>query len=478
MTSMEEEVTLTQTQQTQEVAFHDDDFGFATPTNDKWARLISENTDAHPHFELTNDMSEILFGRHPDCQIRSTDSRISARHARLYRDKNLVMLQDTSVNGTFVNGERLVKGSTCVLKSGDRISLVLGSTSQLKDDDPVKKGWVSYIIQIIAPKAANKPESLHSLEDAYDVQQELGSGNFSVVKLALKKSTAERFAVKMIDKKKFWQFRNRNGSTLLLSGEVEVLKSVQHPNVVCLRDVFEDEVYLFLVMDLAEGGDLLERILDKGTYSEAGAKRVFKQICDAMKYLHSKGIVHRDLKPENILMVDKTDNSDIKISDFGLAKIIGSGPGGVNNLTTFCGTPQYFAPEVLKSRDSKQGYGKAVDMWSLGVILYILLSGSPPFDDDTLYAQISTGEFDFPPSQWNHISADAKDLVKHLMKVDSEARYTVEQTLAHPWLSGKPAAKPARKKPAVPVMSPTKRQRDVDSAADKREDKKQKVEED
>jgi len=185
-------------------------------------------------------------------------------------------------------------------------------------------------------------------------------------------------------------------------------------------------------MELLTGGELFDRIVAKGSYSEKEASDLIKDIASAILYLHSIGIVHRDLKPENLIYLSPKNDSPIKITDFGLAKYRS---GKDMAMTTACGTPGYVAPEVLKN----EPYDKAVDMWSLGVILYILLCGFPPFYHEStaqLYKQIKKGEYDFPDPYWTDISDSAKDLVRCLLCVPPKDRYTAAQVLAHPWIAG------------------------------------------
>ncbi len=201
--------------------------------------------------------------------------------------------------------------------------------------------------------------------------------------------------------------------------------------------MFETNKKIYMILELLTGGELFDRIVAKGSYSEAEASDVIKSIASAIKYLHGIGIVHRDLKPENLIYANSSSSSALKITDFGLAKFRGSSK--IDKMTTACGTPGYVAPEVLKN----EPYGKAVDLWSLGVILYILLCGFPPFFHERsaeLYKQIKRGEYDFPSPYWDDISNSAKDLVKHLLCVDPTTRYTADQVLSHPWVAGSAAS--------------------------------------
>jgi len=203
------------------------------------------------------------------------------------------------------------------------------------------------------------------------------------------------------------------------------------PNIVALDDIYESGGHLYLIMQLVSGGELFDRIVEKGFYTERDASRLIFQVLDAVKYLHDLGIVHRDLKPENLLYYSLDEDSKIMISDFGLSKM--EDPGSV--LSTACGTPGYVAPEVL----AQKPYSKAVDCWSIGVIAYILLCGYPPFYDENdakLFEQILKAEYEFDSPYWDDISDSAKDFIQHLMEKDPEKRFTCEQALQHPWIAG------------------------------------------
>ncbi|XP_067614474.1 calcium/calmodulin-dependent protein kinase type 1 [Eurosta solidaginis] len=198
-------------------------------------------------------------------------------------------------------------------------------------------------------------------------------------------------------------------------------------------ETFEDKTKVYLVMELVTGGELFDRIVEKGSYTEKDASGLIRQILEAVDYMHEQGVVHRDLKPENLLYYSSDEHSKIMISDFGLSKIEDSGI-----MATACGTPGYVAPEVL----SQKPYGKAVDVWSIGVISYILLCGYPPFYDENdanLFAQILKGEFEFDSPYWDEISDSAKHFIQNLMCVDMDKRYTCKQALSHPWISGNAA---------------------------------------
>jgi len=227
----------------------------------------------------------------------------------------------------------------------------------------------------------------------------------------------------------------------VLDREVQIMRLVHHENIVKLHNVFDSNTKMCLVLDLLEGGELFDRIIEHGHFTEKNAAQCFGQLVVALDYLHKKQIVHRDLKPENLLFTKKCKKKDVyvaeewnmKLIDFGLA-------GSCKNslLKTPCGTPNYVAPEILR----KQKYGVSIDMWSAGVILYIILCGFPPFYDEEedmtrLYRKIKLAEYDMPSPYWDSVTGEAKDLVKKLLVADPAKRLTSADALQHPWLQGK-----------------------------------------
>jgi len=212
---------------------------------------------------------------------------------------------------------------------------------------------------------------------------------------------------------------------------------VDHPNVLSLKEIFENPTQLSLVMELVQGGELFFKIVERGSYSEQDASTIVRQIVEGVEYLHSLEIAHRDLKPENLLVqlqqdVDGNDIETIKIADFGLSKIFAGG----EELQTSCGTPDYAAPEVLTC---EKAYDKSVDLWSVGVITYVLLCGYPPFyasSQPALFEKIIHVNFSFPDPEWSLISNTAKDFIKHLIVFDPKQRLTAKQCLNHPFLKG------------------------------------------
>merc|ERR1712142_1300580 len=272
------------------------------------------------------------------------------------------------------------------------------------------------------PKEKAKEETkIHrtpTVEDKYDLKDVLGTGAFSQVRLAECREDGHMYAIKIIDKKAL------KGKEDSLENEIRVLKRLDHPNVVKLLEAYESKSYVYLVMELVTGGELFDRIVEKGSYTEKDAADLIKQVMSAVHYMHESGVVHRDLKPENLLYHSPDDDSKIMISDFGLSKMEDSGI-----MATACGTPCYVAPEVL----AQKPYGKAVDVWSIGVISYILLCGYPPFYDENdanLFAQILKGEYEFDSPYWDEISDSAKDFISHLMDLDVNSRYSWREALA------------------------------------------------
>ena len=262
-----------------------------------------------------------------------------------------------------------------------------------------------------------------------DSANELGTGAFSRVMKATKRTPGSDavgagVAVKCITKTADLKADDEAS----LREEVAVLKFVDHPNIIKLYDFYEEKKMFYMVIELMEGGELFERIVRKTFYNEKEARDLIRILLDALAYLHHRNIVHRDLKPENLLLKSPFNDFDIKLADFGFAKKVSG-----KSLDTQCGTPGYVAPEILK----RVSYGAAVDMWSVGVLTYILLGGYPPFYDDDqnrLYAKIKSGNYEFHEDYWGSVSKEGKDLIMKLLTVNPGERITAEQALGHPWI--------------------------------------------
>jgi len=268
--------------------------------------------------------------------------------------------------------------------------------------------------------------SVSPITDAYDFKRQIGSGAFSTVHESVNKKTGERVAIKVVKKSSL-----QGEEIVTLKREVENLRKLNHPNILKLYDVYESQDEVFLVTELVDGKELFDKIIEKGNYSEKDASLIIRQIVAAIDYLHGQGIAHRDLKPENLLTSGEGQGETIKVADFGLSKNFGE-----DRLKTSCGSPGYVAPEVLIC-DSP--YDKSVDMWSIGVILYILLCGYPPFfadNDPELFKKIMEVDYNFDGEEWESVSDLAKDLITKLLTKDPAVRMTAAQMKEHEWVKG------------------------------------------
>ncbi|XP_071865272.1 calcium/calmodulin-dependent protein kinase II isoform X10 [Bombus fervidus] len=269
------------------------------------------------------------------------------------------------------------------------------------------------------------PTACTRFSDNYDLKEELGKGAFSVVRRCVQKSTGHEFAAKIINTKKLTARDFQK-----LEREARICRKLQHPNIVRLHDSIQEENHHYLVFDLVTGGELFEDIVAREFYSEADASHCIQQILESVHHCHHNGVVHRDLKPENLLLASKAKGAAVKLADFGLAIEV---QGEAQAWFGFAGTPGYLSPEVLK----KEPYGKPVDIWACGVILYILLVGYPPFwdeDQHRLYAQIKAGSYDYPSPEWDTVTPEAKNLINQMLTVNPSKRITASEALKHPWI--------------------------------------------
>ncbi|XP_051475557.1 calcium/calmodulin-dependent protein kinase type II subunit gamma isoform X9 [Apus apus] len=261
--------------------------------------------------------------------------------------------------------------------------------------------------------------------DEYQLYEELGKGAFSVVRRCVKKSSSQEYAAKIINTKKLSARDHQK-----LEREARICRLLKHPNIVRLHDSISEEGFHYLVFDLVTGGELFEDIVAREYYSEADASHCIHQILESVNHIHQHDIVHRDLKPENLLLASKCKGAAVKLADFGLAIEV---QGEQQAWFGFAGTPGYLSPEVLR----KDPYGKPVDIWACGVILYILLVGYPPFwdeDQHKLYQQIKAGAYDFPSPEWDTVTPEAKNLINQMLTINPAKRITADQALKHPWV--------------------------------------------
>ncbi|EFX77430.1 hypothetical protein DAPPUDRAFT_305787 [Daphnia pulex] len=308
-------------------------------------------------------------------------------------------------------------GDTFLRKSGDSSHLILvGYIYRLQWRNPSESS--------LDIKWAGQHGEKH-VEIRYEIGRIIGDGNFAVVREGIDRRTRDRYALKLIDKKRC------QGKEVVLESEVQVLGRLRHPNVVKLYDVIDANSILCLVLELVEGGDLFDAIAAAGKFSEPEAKRMTSDLASALSYLHSLNIVHRDVKPENLFVVNLPDGMrSLKLGDFGLAEETHQ------LLYTVCGTPTYVAPEILL----ETGYWLKVDVWAMGVIVFILLCGYPPFvsptnDQEELFETILAGHFEFASPYWDDASQMAKDMITLMLQTDPELRFSALEVLQHPWLT-------------------------------------------
>ncbi|KAL7530394.1 hypothetical protein ACHAXR_003469 [Thalassiosira sp. AJA248-18] len=252
----------------------------------------------------------------------------------------------------------------------------------------------------------------------------LGEGGFAVVKKATHKQTGKPYAIKIVNRASL----NKNIESALKL-EISILKELNHEHIMRLNNVVVTINNYYLVAEYLEGGELFDRIVDKSSYTESEARDACKIIFSALNYCHKQGIVHRDLKPENLILQYKDSDSEIKIADFGFAKKAKDD----YSLDTLCGTPGYVAPELIR----KEKYGTKADMWSMGVIIFIMIGGYPPFYADSpreLLRLTKMGKFKFDSEYWGEISTGVKDMISSLLVTDPAKRSSADQVLSHPWM--------------------------------------------
>ncbi|KAG0323145.1 hypothetical protein BGZ99_002922 [Dissophora globulifera] len=364
-------------------------------TSRAWGSFQYKSGSRRPPIRFTKEGREghagtlgYVFGRRPDC--------------------------DVLINGTLVNGALIGFGSIVRLQHGDRITYV---KEKGRDGQSVYGQEFTF--------TRGEPDTDLTFDSQFKIGSYLGTGNFATVHKAIDKKTGVEYAVKVV--KKTTDFNTRTAQSL--EREIGTLMSIDHPNLLRLHKVFSEDRYYYVVTELAKDGELFDNVKRRNNFTEPEARHVFRQLLNGVKYLHDRGIVHRDLKLENVLVMDRR-NLDVKISDFGLANVIGESAF----LSTVCGTPSYVAPEVIR----KEKYGKAVDMWSLGVLLYIILCGFPPFTEDLapprLREQVLRNMYKFPSPYWDEVSEEAVDLIQELLLQDTSLRLTVDQALAHAWM--------------------------------------------
>ena len=287
-----------------------------------------------------------------------------------------------------------------------------------EEDDEEKKTSPPQVQKLNMSKTKKK-----KFDELYEVKEKLQRGSASVVKKCYSKVYHKDFAVKIIE-------RNIKTDELVLH-EVSIMNHLHHKNLVGVVDFFEEDDFYYIVMELMEGGDVFDRILDLQNYTEKDARDLAKSLLLAVDYMHQNGVAHRDIKPQNIFLDSKSNNSSIKVGDFGFAKRVHT----PKSLNLRCGTPSYVAPEILKN----QPYDQSCDMWSVGVVLYVLLCGYTPFHEEQqekMFERIKVADFTFHPEEWDQISDEAKELIKGLICTNPDKRLTAAQALRSKWITG------------------------------------------
>lgn len=439
---------------------------------------------------------KVVIGRSRSSDIIVRVSHISSAHVEITRgtSTDAVCVADMgSANGTLVNGQRLVKGQRVQLTTGDTLSLVVPPRHPCSRDfsawririprpvagqpDPVlaahlasgKAMWCpadsstadSALAAAAADSHAAGSPARHgpvpgapmgtqddeaelsvrevSLVDHFEVHEQLGSGSYGVVRRGVDRHSSAEVAIKIIPKTRAKFSSPKHLADLLR--EVRLMRRIRHPAIVRLLDGVADEDNLYIVTELARGGELFQHLLDNGAMPEQQAKVVAARLLSALAYLHARNIVHRDIKPENVLITDASDPTSVKLADFGVAKRLRQ-----DGLASFVGSLQYVAPEVLERASTVRGMGRytaSVDLYSFGVMLYVCLSGRPPYSaDDVQDGHSAASSWSFEGDPWPHVSTAARQLVAALMDPVSAARPSAATALQSAWfgdLRGDPA---------------------------------------
>ncbi|KAH8825103.1 kinase-like domain-containing protein [Flagelloscypha sp. PMI_526] len=403
-------------------------------------------SQAHKRFSFALDQPDQTVGRNKHNTVRLENAKISNFHAQIKWDggmghEGMVTLKDISTNGTFINGERISKHSHYVLRDGSEIGF--GTTSV---QCAIPKDDFRFIYRFTAASA--KAITVHKF---YELANELGKGTFATVMKAVKRATGEPVAIKMIHKQLRKKLQREGDSTIGGSSpddsdptsvafrrEIEVMEKMDHPNICGLRETFWDDgggpkssYQCYLVLELVPGGDLLDYISRYEGLDDLESKQITFQMCRALEYIHLQEIAHRDLKPENVLLTNDQPPI-VKIADFGLAKALDS----MTMLKTMCGTPSYLAPEVVSQHRTGEGYDLVVDSWSLGVIVFSMLTNSSPFIENSeldIKSRIEQRSIDWETLRQSPASKQASDFIRRLLEPDPARRLQLIHSLAEPW---------------------------------------------
>ncbi|KAI0047899.1 Pkinase-domain-containing protein [Auriscalpium vulgare] len=423
-----------------------------TQAEENATQLASQSYDVHPmeshlfgclvpldrcvtRVDLLKLRPTTRFGRGeaPHNDIIFPSLKISFNHCRIEWNgkegaESIVTVIDLSTNGTYINERRIGKNNSAILRDSNVIAF--GTPVKQNDNEDYR-----FLYRDLA-----SPVELDGVYAKYDMSHELGAGTFATVMSAIERATGETWAVKVIHGAKM---RGNDPAKIQnFQREIAILESLDHPSICRLKETFfggkNENNDIFLVLEYIPGGDLLDYILKRNGLKEDEARKFTRQMCDALSYIHGRNITHRDLKPENILMTGD-DDPDIKVADFGLAKAVDS----LTMLRTMCGTPSYLAPEVVNQTNT-QGYDHLVDSWSVGVIVFSMLTNSTPFLENAdleIRQRIAERTIEWSSLTENNVSPAAIDFIRRLLDTDPTTRMTLTNALEHPWLA-EPAARP------------------------------------
>ncbi|KAF7305784.1 Pkinase-domain-containing protein [Mycena chlorophos] len=407
-------------------------------TNDElWGSLHPCSSHSLQRVDFFKEKPTVNIGRNASSDVILPGFKISNYHATVIWNKHEladfseVIIYDRSSNGTFLNGKKIGKGERAILKDGNEVAF--GVATEVRDDNGLYD--YRYVYRDYASGSAKR-----AVYASYDLSHQLGKGSFATVYRALHRQTGQWVAVKAIHETKRQGTAAANANNMI-SREINVMQALRHPNICELREVFwNSNGSIDLVLELVEGGDLLDFILRHEGLTEPMAKHITYQLCKALSYIHAKGIAHRDLKPENVLLT-KDNPPIVKVADFGLAKIVDS----MTRLHTMCGTPSYLAPEVVTQQD-QSGYDSLVDSWSVGVIVFSMLTNTTPFienSEDDLRRKVATRQIEWTQldeHKWRDrenrehlLSPEVLDFVRRLLEFVPQTRINMSDALSHPW---------------------------------------------
>ncbi|ORX73150.1 Pkinase-domain-containing protein, partial [Linderina pennispora] len=380
-----------------------------------------------------------MIGRLNKCDIVLDRNYVSNTHCRLYMEEDpqtnqqSLYIVDVSTNGTYINDQILGRDNRTLLFHMDRVGF-LQAIDALPSDVALE-----YSVELAnsSNQTTGQPKFDPEVLRVYDFKREIGAGNFAKVWMAIHKPTGTACACKVINKKRHLF---SSGLSKVFEREVSILKQLKQAHVVPLHELHIDKERIYIFMEYLDGGDLFSYLSEHGPFTESGCRPIFKQICSAVRYLHSNGVTHRDLKLDNIL-IKKTPSgaiASVKIADFGLARAVSDG----DLMRTICGTPSYLAPEIICRNSTSTPYSKSVDIWALGVVLYALHLNSFPFSKMLLTGEtgksiesyLKASKLTDSNLKYIRLSESLRNLIEGMLNIDPELRITIDATVLHPWV--------------------------------------------